>query len=372
MEDKIETTQYEDHDSLDTNVEEDTTSQDDIPTRYNISSYGWDTDVEGLVKRIVRKDIVIPSFQRRFVWTKVEQSRFVESLILGLPVPSLFLATDPETKKMSIIDGQQRLMSLVRFFSGELALSGKDIQEELKGKRYKTPEGKKSVKLLSEEDKRSIENALIHAVVIKQAESVPEGGDYTDELIQIFKRLNTSGKALQPQEIRSCVFPGPLNDMLGELNQNDDWRRIFGEEHSRLKDMEAILRVIALHEWLSDYKPAMPKFLNKYMKSNRFISEDKSKKVSEQFSKTIKVLRESLGEDAFRSGSTFLLSRFDCVFCAVYKILSENKTVDPQRLKMQFDSLLNDEYYQLAVSEFVNDKDKIDSRFAKAYELIQG
>ena len=92
--------------------------EDDDTQRYNVSSFGWDSDVEGLVRRLERGDIYIPGFQRAFVWTGPEKSRFIESLILGLPVPNVFLAKDANTKSLNIVDGQQRLRSLRDFLAG--------------------------------------------------------------------------------------------------------------------------------------------------------------------------------------------------------------------------------------------------------------
>src|SRR6476661_7447962 len=86
--------------------------------RYDITSYGSDPDVEGLVRRLKREEVFIPDFQRDYVWKLPEASRFIESLLLGLPVPGIFLAREPETNKLLVIDGQQRLKSLEFFYSG--------------------------------------------------------------------------------------------------------------------------------------------------------------------------------------------------------------------------------------------------------------
>ena len=82
------------------------------------SSYGADYPVDGLVKRINAEDIYIPEFQRGYVWSLNQASRFIESLLLGLPVPGIFVAKDEETKKLLVIDGQQRLKSLQFFYNG--------------------------------------------------------------------------------------------------------------------------------------------------------------------------------------------------------------------------------------------------------------
>src|SRR3989304_6490807 len=86
-----------------------------VPFKYSITSYGADFDVDGLVKRIDRDDIFVPPFQRGYVWNINQASRFIESLLLGLPVPGIFLSKDDD-RKLLVIDGQQRLVTLARFY----------------------------------------------------------------------------------------------------------------------------------------------------------------------------------------------------------------------------------------------------------------
>lgn len=352
--------------------------QEEIPVkilRYNISTYGWDTDVDGLVKRLNRKDIIVPEFQRAFIWTNAEKSRFLESLILGLPIPSIFLATDPITKQMSIIDGQQRLLSLQSYYRGDFALTGKSIQDDLRGKYY-PQEDKKRKSILSPEDKRSLDNATLHAVVIKQREATEATGGYTDELIQIFRRLNTSGRPLNAQEIRACIFPGSFNDLLGQLNNNESWRALFGAKHSRLKDMEFILRIIALSMDHSEYTSPMPNFLNKFMEKYRLINEKDASHIKQIVEKAIEIIATSLGVGNFRSGTTFLITRFEAVFVAVAKIYESGKTIAPEQLQAGFAAMLedgNDEKegtFKYGVAKFVNDKDRVNSRISAALRYI--
>ncbi len=104
-----------DEDEVEDEAEKDETVR---PVQYEITSFGADYDAEGLVKRLQRGDIYIPPFQRSFVWTQKEASRFIESLLLGLPVPGIFLARDIDSKKLLVIDGQQRLRSIQFFMEG--------------------------------------------------------------------------------------------------------------------------------------------------------------------------------------------------------------------------------------------------------------
>ena len=86
--------------------------------QYDITSYGADYTVDGLVKRLDRGDIFIPDFQREYVWNQNEASKLIESLLLGLPIPGIFLAKEGDSNKLLVIDGQQRLKSLQFFMNG--------------------------------------------------------------------------------------------------------------------------------------------------------------------------------------------------------------------------------------------------------------
>src|SRR5579884_3879606 len=100
---------------IDESVDE---TEEAVPFEYSITSYGTDYPVDALVKRVASQDIIVPTFQRGYVWSLREASRFVESLLLGLPVPSIFLSKEVETQKLLVIDGQQRLRTLGYFYEG--------------------------------------------------------------------------------------------------------------------------------------------------------------------------------------------------------------------------------------------------------------
>lgn len=355
---------------VDVDVEVGESSTEEPEIRYNVTSYGWDTDVEGLVRRLNKGDIYVPEFQRKFVWNSTEQSKFIESLILGLPVPSIFLAVDQDTKKMNIIDGQQRLKTLQKYFSGEFGLTGKGIQENLKGLRYKLPEGKKNSKILLETDRRTLENAVIHAVVLKEDNTEGDENQFDEAIIQIFSRLNTTGKALQAQEVRSCIYHGDLNSLLGELNKDENWRAIFGNEHSRLKDVEAILRFISLFYEHETYKAPMPKFLDNFMRRNRFMIDDRKDEISDLFQKSVKLIFEISGKSLFKPKTTFLLSRFDAIMIGLSSRLKD-KAITQTELKAAIKKIEEHEDFIWSISEFVNDSDRVSTRIKVALEVFK-
>ena len=182
-----------------------------VPERYDITSFGADFDVEGLVKRIKRGDILVPEFQRGYVWNIHMASRFIESLLLGLPVPGIFLAKESDTNRMVVIDGLQRLKTLQYFYEGlyyrnfdrskPKAFELTRVQPEFEGRSYDT---------LNEYDRIRLNDSIIHATIVKQES--PDEGNTT--IYHLFERLNNGGLKLAPQEIRTAVsIPSPIFDV---------------------------------------------------------------------------------------------------------------------------------------------------------------
>ncbi|WP_420406144.1 DUF262 domain-containing protein [Nisaea sp.] len=254
---------------------------------YDVSSFGSDPEVEGIVSRLRRGSIKIPEFQRDYVWRLPEASRFIESLLLGLPVPGIFLAVEPNTGKQLVIDGQQRLKTLLFFYDGYFdpkpneqrrrVFSLSKVQPAYEGKTYKT---------LDEESRNKLDTAIIHATTVKQS-SPPE--DDTS-LYHIFERLNCGGRKLYDQEMRIAVYHGSLIDELKNINTYINWRNIFGKPSKRLKDQELILRFFALFENRASYSRPMSEFLNKYALKNQNAPQNKLEYLANIFSDCLDVL----------------------------------------------------------------------------------
>ena len=360
-----------------TKVEDAVSSEIDEPSRFEVSSYGWDSDVEGLVKRLNRGDIKLPGFQRGFVWSLLEQSRFIESLILGLPVPNIFLAQDRSSKTLNIVDGQQRLKTLQRYLAGDFPISNsKKIHEDLRSRYFNRQVAKTNrSKILEDADERTLSDSILHSIVIRpdpSSDSLDYGQEYNNAVIQIFRRLNTSGKALQPQEVRSCIFYGSFDDLLHELNQNEAWRSLFGAEHSRYKDVEIILRFFALYEGFEGYKAPMPSFLDKYMERNRNIDSGRLLEMRNRFETITSLLLRASGKSLFKTGSTFLLSKFDAVTVGLAKALDSGVIFEDEKIKSKIDLLLVDEDYKDSTAEFINDTGNVIKRVNAAISIFKG
>jgi hypothetical protein len=229
---------------------DDETESEILNYRYSITSYGADYPVDSIVKRIETGVIFLPPFQRKFVWNIKEASRFVESLILGLPVPGVFFSKEDETGRMLIVDGQQRLFSLYSFYKDNFKgksfkLTG--VQDDLNGRTFQS---------LDSPDQNRLNDSIIHATVVKQ--DVPD--DNESSIYLIFERLNSSGRPLTPQEIRACIYYGEFNEYLNSAILQKDWRTIFGKMNERLKEQEMLLRFFALYFDIEHYQKPLKGF----------------------------------------------------------------------------------------------------------------
>ncbi|MEG4445644.1 DUF262 domain-containing protein [Microcoleus sp. AT9_B5] len=306
--------------------------------RYSITSYGADYTLDSLVRRIQDGSIYVPSFQRAYVWKINDASRFIESLLLGLPVPGIFLSKEQDTHKLLVIDGLQRLRTLQYFYEGifeptkrEFAL--KNVQSKLEGATYKS---------LPSEYRRSLDDSILHATIVKQ----DEPSDDNSSIYYIFERLNTGGKILTSQEIRACIYHGEFKDLLKELNENNSWRDIFGKYDSRMRDEELILRFLALYFNGDNYHKPMKEFLNQFMGKNQRLNLHSQPQIRQAFEQTIEVIHQSLGERAFKPKKLINAAVFDAVMIGIARRLEQGKIDKSDTLKDIYQNLLDDDKFR--------------------------
>ncbi len=333
-----------------------------MPFQYSITSYGADYPVDGLVKRIRKGDIYIPSFQRRFVWTLRTSSRFIESLLLGLPVPGIFLSRDEDTKRLVVIDGQQRLRTLQYFYEGIFHDTGKEFalykcESQYEGVTYRS---------LTEEDRRRLDDSIIHATIVKQDEPTD---DYSS-IFLIFERLNTGGTLLIAQEIRNALFEGEFNNLIIEMNNSPKWRRLFGRPSNRVRDRELILRFLALYFNGDQYKPPMKEFLNKYMGSNRRLQQQNAQQIETAFIPTVETIHDNLGADAFKPRGILIAAVCDAVMVGVAKRLEQGNITETKSMRDRYKKLIENEDFIGASSTHTTDGINVTTRIKLATEAF--
>lgn len=353
--------------SGDAEVEIEDPQDDAVPlVRYEITSFGVDFDVEGLCRRLRRGEIVIPDFQRNYVWNRRMASKFIESLLLGLPVPGIFLAKDFETGKFVVIDGQQRLKSIQFFYDGRFkpaSDTGRPRDFELTGvqKRFSGM----TYERLSYRDRMNLDNALIHATVVKQ--DLPPNDDTS--MYQIFERINTQHLRLSPQEIRSALYQGKFVDLLGVLNDHRSWRSIFGKPHSRQRDQELILRFLAFFFAEKLYQRPMSEFLTQFVQMNRNPEDEFLRKYEDIFKQTMDAFDSAIGPAAFRPERAFNAAVFDSMSVGLARrIVSSSRTPSREQMKEAQSDLLGDKEYLSAISSGTSDERFVKTRMKKAID----
>lgn len=226
-----------------------------------LSSNDWTT--ETVINQINKNNIELnPNFQRRDAWTRVRKSNFIESLILGLPIPQLVLAEKKDKRGTYIVlDGKQRLLTIRQFAAlkndedyTQLKLHGLDIRKDLVGK---------SLEMMKQDalyfdDVSSFENQPIRTVVIRNWPN-------EEFLYHVFLRLNTGSVQLAPQELRQALHPGPFVSFIDNASaDNLSLKEILkiSTPDFRMRDNELLLRYISFKNFMSDYSGNIKKFLD--------------------------------------------------------------------------------------------------------------
>ncbi|CDM97845.1 MULTISPECIES: DUF262 domain-containing protein [Limnospira] len=335
--------------------------------KYSITSYGADYPVDSLVKRMKNGSIYVPQFQRGYVWDHREASRFIESLLLGLPVPGIFLAKEQDTQKLLVIDGQQRLKTIQYFYDGVFEPNQREfyltkVADEFDGLTYQT---------LSEEDRRRLDDSIIPATIVKQ----DEPSDDNSSIYYIFERLNTGGQQLKPQEIRACIYHGEFNNLLAELNYHQCWRDIYGspKPDKRMRDQEMILRFLALYFEGDNYQKPMKGFLNQFLGQNRYLKKYDKSAIQLVFIRTIETAYEVWGGRAFKPKNQINAAVFDCIMVGLARRLEKGLINDKESLNTNYQHLLKSQnFLDVTVnSSRTTEKSIVQSRLSQAINAFE-
>ena len=346
---------------------------------YDVSFYSADYPVDGLVKRLNSGGISIPrvgdeipddeydednqdmieGFQREFLWGKPQSDKFIESLLMGLPVPGIFLAKT-KSGSLLVLDGQQRLITLQKFYENRPL--GDLVQETYRGKTYGA---------LSEKEKRRLDDCLIHATVIQQKS--PHG---YGSLYHIFERLNSGGKILTPQQIRMALHHGALAKLLIKLNKDDIWRKLIRRSTAdpSSKDMEMILRFFALYHNFDNYRNPMKNFLNEFMAKHDNMNDDEQKQYEQLFCDTVVFIHQFMGEHAFcGKGGRPSAPIMDSLMYGVAKRLADD-TFDwsSEEVKNAMETMLENPEYQKAISERTSTIEHVSQRLNLSAQIFCG
>lgn len=362
-------------------------------SEFDLSSSPNDFNVKTIFDFIESGVIKIPPFQRNFVWDIKRASKLIESLILGIPVPQLFLYEE-DRNTFLVIDGQQRLMSIyyfikMRFPKKEKAHElrklfnehGSIPNEYLHNNEYFRdfnlnlpeilPQNKNKFNKLNYETlgeyKTTLDLRTIRNIIIKEREKDSE----KNAIFEIFNRLNSGGINLKPQEIRMALFNSSFVDMLQELNTNDKWRLLLNQSTPDInsKDVEILLRGFAMLVQ-EEYSQPMGKFLNNFALKAKSFSTNQNTYLKDLF---ISFLTACEDDSMFMSSNgRFSISLFEAIFVVVCEPYFHKQTLIMDKIidSNSIYKLKSDENFVLYTTKDTASKKSVDERLRLTKEII--
>lgn len=334
------------------------------PPERKIFTQAYDLSVSTLAEQWKDGQLVIPDFQREYVWSNARASRLIESLLLNIPIPVVYLA-ETDDAQLLVVDGHQRIFSVVRYLDNQFPLSGLRLRSEFKGLRFHK---------LPPREQRFLKARVIRAIII--------GADSHPTMkFEVFERLNTGGVALNAQELRSALYRGTLTELLRTLEQNADFRSCIDRKSPRRRfvDQELVLRFLALHDGYAGYRPPLIRFLNEYMLANQNADDLWIEDRTRLFEITIKRVSDVFGKAAFRvtdgrghpTENNINRALFDAQMLSMALVEGEPDLIAMRRdIRSRVAQLYKDDDFDDAIRRATGDRARIRSRVSRFAEAL--
>ncbi len=320
--------------------------------------YPIDYPFETLVNRIRDKKLVLdPDFQREYKWDKdgwERSSKFIESCLMRIPLPSCYFAEDENTNHL-VIDGVQRLTTVCRFFSDEFRLEGMTAFSELEGKKF------------SEigDYRAELENTTIRCIILRKSNA-------KGIIREIFSRLNQGAVALSAQECRHAIFPGMLDSLLRDLARNDHIKNFGqGPASKRRRDSreaeELVLRYFAFRSDLASYDGRkLGKFLDEFMETNADIDSEKALAMRSDFIASLDRCISIFGDDVFCDTSKTRRRQsivyYDLLMHSLTDLTDQQVEAKKDKIREAFLQLCKSKEFQRTLSGGLQNKSSIEKR----------
>lgn len=291
--------------------------------RNSLSTDRLDMSFGEIMSMYEREEIIInPAFQRLFRWDIEQQSRFIESLLLGIPIPPIFVAEDGEGK-WELVDGLQRISTILSFFGILKTIPEKNNWVLEEGERVESLEGFSNANLPSK-FKLNLKRATCRIEIIRW------NSNY-DMRFELFNRLNTGGTPLTPQEIRNCIYRGistKFNDFLKKLAESQDFNALIAlspEQSEELYNEELVLRFLSLYKNRAKVRTSIAQHMTNFMREALDNSTFDYNGLEAVFNEVVKVLKP-LGKGIFRQpNGMFATALYDTIMIGVAENISKYK-----------------------------------------------
>lgn len=334
------------------------------PEKRRLNTETYDFTVSTLNDYVKSNHIIIPQFQRGYVWNKAQASRLIESLIINCPIPVIYLCQNPD-ETLSVIDGNQRINSISLFLNDEYDLKGLSAYPELEGFKYSN---------LDPRFQRHILNRTIRCIVILK-------DTHPQIKFDVFERLNTGSVKLTSHELRHGMNTGTLMTIVEELAKNSLFRELtLTKTDKRMKADELIVRFFAfVANWRNYIKPLVA-FLNTYCEINRYAKEDYQEKMRTDFNRTLNTVSVLLEKMAFKTyddsykNAKFNAALFDAQMITFYELNLSDDQIDKLCNKNFIESnrnFISDEKFYKYIASGTTDKNSVINRINEYRQFVQ-
>jgi len=309
--------------------------------------------------------IIKPDFQRDIVWSKPSQTRFIDSLIKQLPIPSLCISLDFKTQKRLVIDGLQRVSSIINFLSEEdwRLSSLEDIDQKISGKTNNF------IKERYTDFYERVENLTIPVTILRCDYSKKSHMNY---LFTIFHRLNTGGNKLNNQEIRNCIFQSDFNELLKDIVKSKVFVQALGIDEKvthRFVYEELVLRIITFYSVYEKYNGRLAKFLNDFMDDNKNAESTQLSNWRTLLERTTKLIYDRIYEGS--QISDINKTTIEGLFVGVARNIDKLETQTDQELRELFKNFRQGAPFSTEnLKAGLSQKDKVLERFRFSIETF--
>ncbi len=328
------------------------------PEQRRLHTESADLTVASLHQYMANDKILIPEFQRGYVWNRTQASRLIESLLIQCPIPVIYFSQGGDNT-LIVIDGNQRLLSIKLFLNDAFELQGLTTYPELNGYSWSK---------LDPRFRDHINNRTIRCITILK-------DTHPQIKFDVFERLNTGAVKLNAQELRHGLNHGSLIKSLDDLGRNEKWRKAVGiRNDKRMKGAELILRYFALRRNRDHYEKPLSSFLDQFSTNNRHLDERQVAELRNDFESAIDRVDAALDRVAFRffdgegkATTPFNSALYDAEmigFAETNNPIIIKGTYDKDKLKRHIAQLLASEHFLNSVRQATSDEASVKTRTA--------
>ncbi len=346
--------------------------------RNSLRTEKMDISFGELISMYENEELIIdPEFQRLFRWNEEQKTKFIESLLLGIPIPTIFVAEVKETGKWEIVDGLQRVSTVISFFGilKNIPAHQKNGWKLGRGKFITSFDGK-SFKELPLKNHINIRRSTCRVEVIKWDSNV-------DMRYELFNRLNSLGSPLSEQELRNCIFrphSNRLNQLLKDLSQLPDFLDLVSPTEEQIKQLyleELVLRFFALYDAVEDTADkikgaTISAYMTSYMQKiseGSYFNYEKNKKLFQQLIELLAKLDRSIFRGRKDGRGPFSASLYDVIMVGVALYFEHYSTSSLENFRKKLAEINNDQDFKKCSSSQANSRSRVTQRidFARAF-----